>query len=182
MGGGSVLILFYVESESPAGLRAVFDLLEEMSIDPGVIPESLALQVQQELKLAGITVNVVGASFTAPVEGEKEIEVIPDVEFPYITVLVASGGGLAGTFLLYVAGRCMYKRRQNKYKKLEKRASAAQAYELSEQMHAWTQTPGGWHREGASGSPPPSEGVPMFGSYPAQDMKVHPVQDVEQGG
>ena len=29
-------------------------------------------------------------------------------------------------------------------KKLEKRASAAQAYELSEQMHAWTQTPGGW--------------------------------------
>jgi hypothetical protein len=180
MGGGSVLILFYVESESPAGLRAVFDLLEEMSTD-GAIPESLMLQVQQQLQQAGITVTVVGASFTAPVEGEKLIEVVPEAKFPWITVLVASVSGIAAAVLLYVVGRWMYKRRQNKYKKLEKRASAAQAYDLSDQMHAWTQTPGGWHREGASGSPPPSEGVPMFGSYPAQDVKVHPVQDVEQG-
>ena len=40
-----MLVIFYVESETPAGLKAMFTLLEAMSMDSGEIPDTLMLQV-----------------------------------------------------------------------------------------------------------------------------------------
>lgn len=162
-----MIIIFYVEAADETGLEAMYAILEDLSADPESVPSSLFEFITAELEKDGIEVGVVGVSFTAPVRGEKQIEVPPieAYEFPYMMLAVYVTSGLVGTFLLVVLCRWVYRKRVAKYRRLErKRQQAIYQYQM---QHAWTQTPGGWY----DGSPPPSEGQLMTGV-----SKVHPFQ------